>query len=106
MHLCTQVNFLAVVILVDAAMALIDTDYRAMDREPPLYTQVMSHFCLSIYTIEIVAGVYMFGPAVLKRTATIFDTWTGPCGPVGWGKLKDDKFSCRVLASNTVDQKQ
>ena len=79
MQHCTQVNFLAVVILVDAAMTLIDTDYRAIDKGPPLYTQVVSHLCLGIYTIEIIAIVYTFGPAMLKRTATMFDTRIRPC---------------------------
>lgn len=76
----TLVNCMVVTILVDSVCALIDTDYRAMKLDVPVYSEVISITCLGIYTLELSALLWVNGASALKKKSILFDAFTLACG--------------------------
>ena len=76
----TFVNCMFVTILVDSVAALIDTDARAAQAPSPLYTEVVSYLCISVYTFELIAVFWLHGTSALKKKSILFDAFTLACG--------------------------
>ncbi|CAK9005578.1 unnamed protein product [Durusdinium trenchii] len=73
------INVMTVIIVIDCVCALVATDSRAMETDPPFYTELLSHLCLVIYSAELLAILGLKGVAALKRKSILFDAFCVLC---------------------------
>lgn len=53
------INVMTVIIVIDCVCALVATDSRAMETDPPFYTELLSHLCLVIYSADSRAEIHV-----------------------------------------------
>ena len=73
-------NIMALVILVDALVTVVDVDARAAGNEPPRAMMVLSDICLCMYTAELLAMIFVGGLRIFLNWMPLLDLLIVLCG--------------------------
>ncbi|CAE7244974.1 dis3l2 [Symbiodinium sp. CCMP2592] len=73
-------NIMALVILVDALVTVVDVDARAAGNEPPRAMMALSDICLCMYTAELLAMIFVGGLRIFLNWMPLLDLLIVLCG--------------------------
>ncbi|CAE7947479.1 dis3l2 [Symbiodinium sp. KB8] len=73
-------NIMAMVILVDALVTVVDVDARAAGNEPPRAMMALSDICLCMYTAELLAMIFVGGLRIFLSWMPLLDLLIVLCG--------------------------
>ena len=73
-------NVMALVILVDACVTVVDVDSRANGSSAPRAVLLLSDLCLCMYTAELLAMIYVGGPRIFLSWSPLLDLIIVMCG--------------------------
>ncbi|CAE7221120.1 dis32, partial [Symbiodinium sp. CCMP2456] len=73
-------NIMALVILIDALVTVVDVDARAAGNEPPRAMMVLSDICLCMYTAELLAMIFVGGLRIFLNWMPLLDLLIVLCG--------------------------